>query len=103
MSRILNMQDFDGVVVLKDWMIDPFDGLSYRSFRGTVSILEGKDAMGFDPGKNEANWFARIEGPTLAVNIPGCQIRAVISVKTKGERLPDTEAPGTLTHCRVVP
>jgi hypothetical protein len=72
----LNIEQFEGTVVLKQstwWM----DGRSYAGFRGTVSVLEGKEALGFEV-KDESNWFARIEGKTASVNIPGCQVKMVV-------------------------
>lgn len=74
----LTIEKFKGSVVLKQatpWM----DGRSYWGFTGTVSVLEGKDALGFEV-KDDSNWFARIESPDGegSINVPGCQVRAVV-------------------------
>lgn len=45
---------------------------------GKVTIMEAKEMVGFDTGDKEANWIARVEGPTQSYNSPGCQIRCII-------------------------
>lgn len=74
----LNTEKFKGSVALKQATPLP-DGRSYWGFVGVVSVLEGKEALGFEV-KDESNWFARIESPDgeRSVNIPGCQVRAVV-------------------------
>lgn len=75
-----NMEKFEGAVVLKDWMLMPGSDRSTKGFCGIVSILEASQMTGFDVGKNEANWIARIESDDgdESVNIPGCQVRGVL-------------------------
>lgn len=79
-----DMGPFYGAVCLKDWFQDPMTGRSLRSLLGVVKILEVKDMIGFDPGKSEANWIARVEGDSRSYNIPGCQVRAVITLESPG-------------------
>jgi hypothetical protein len=69
---------FQGVVVTMDWVRMP-DGKAYMSFRGMVSIMSAEDAVGWVPtGYNSANWLARVQGPTMSINLMGCQVRAVL-------------------------
>ncbi len=73
-------RDFYGTVVMKDWMSSLEHGEVYRMFTGKVSILADTEIVGFESkGNGNANWVARVEGPTQAYNILGCQIRAVIA------------------------
>jgi hypothetical protein len=66
---------FYGTVILKDWTEGP-DGDQYKGFTGLVSILKDEEIVGFkSEGNNNANWVARVEGPTTSVTILGCQIR----------------------------
>lgn len=74
-----SMGPFQGAVCLKDWFQDPLTGRSVRSVLGVVTIIEAKDMIGFDPGKSEANWIARVQGPAESYNFPGCQVRCVIT------------------------
>lgn len=71
-------EKFAGTVALKDWFLDPISGRTVRGVMGTVTILEAKDMIGFDTGKSEANWIARVEGPGTSYNFPGCQVRCVL-------------------------
>lgn len=82
MADRFKTQDFPGTVCLKDWFVDPLSGRTIKGAMGTVSILEVKDVIGFDPGKGEANWVARVQGPTTSYTFPGCQVRAVIDHPT---------------------
>lgn len=70
--------EFDGVVITKEW-IQGLDGQSYNQFLGSVSILNGEQMVGFKPGHTESNWVARIDGPTMSYNFPGCQVRGIIA------------------------
>jgi hypothetical protein len=74
-----SMGPFQGTVALKDWFADPISGRTIRGITGKVTVMEAKDMIGFDPGKSEANWVARVEGETTSYNFPGCQVRAVIT------------------------
>lgn len=71
-------EKFQGTVVLKDWFADPLSGRTIKGMMGRVTILEAKEMIGFDPGKSEANWIARVEGPASSYNFPGCQVRCVL-------------------------
>ena len=74
----LNVTDLAATVVCMDW-IGYTDGGLYRGFHGKVSVYSAQDAVGFEPtGHNSANWFARVVGPTSAVTLMGCQVRAFI-------------------------
>lgn len=77
MSKLVT-QNFRGSVCLKDWFQDPISGRSVRSVTGRITILKADEVIGFDPGKSEANWVARVEGPTQSYNFPGCQVRCII-------------------------
>lgn len=90
-----NMTKFEGCVVLKDWMLMPDRERSYKGFCGIVSIIQANEMTGFDVGKNEANWIARIENENgdESVNIPGCQIRAVL----QGSNYRSTNSPEFIT------
>lgn len=72
----LQVQKFHGAVILKQATWWP-TGHTYHTFIGTVSVLEGKDALGFEV-KDDSNWFARIEGERGSINIPGCQVKMVL-------------------------
>lgn len=74
----LTVEHFKGSVVLKQANPMP-DGRSYWGFTGTVSVLEGKAALGFEV-KDESNWFARVESEdgSKSINISGCQIRSIV-------------------------
>lgn len=71
---------FDGAVVVKDWLQDPISGRQVTSIRGRVEILKDTDAVGFTVKGNETNWCAKVSGPTRAVYVLGCQVRAVMGV-----------------------
>lgn len=85
MTKNLKTQDFAGVVLLKNFRLFP-DGRQYIGVEGSVSIMEGKAALGFDV-KDESNWIARVEGPKTSVNIPGCQVAIVF----EGDEYVDTD------------
>jgi hypothetical protein len=68
--------NFDGVVVLKQWM-HYVDGRQYIGFAGKVSILSDEQAVGLKVTGGESNWIARVQGPTSSINLLGCQIRGV--------------------------
>lgn len=72
-------EDFDGAVICKEFMLAPFaqPADSFIVFAGKVSIIRDKDIVGFEAHGNEANWIARVDGPTCSINILGCQIRAI--------------------------
>ena len=75
---VIKASGVQGIVITMDWVRMP-DGRSYLGFQGLVHILSAEDAVGFTPtGHNSANWFARIVGPKSAVNLMGCQVRAVL-------------------------
>jgi hypothetical protein len=83
-------KDFLGVVHLKDWL-SHVNGHSYITVLGKCSVIEGKDMIGFEVQKTESNWLIRIEGNGDAINVLGCQIRAVTAL---------TKVPTTVgTNC----
>lgn len=74
----LDVVDFSGVVIAHEWLTMP-DGRLYRGVRGQVTVMSAQEAVGFEPtGHNSANWLARVQGPTVSVNLMGCQVRAVL-------------------------
>lgn len=78
--------DFGGCVTTKHGVNMP-DGRVYWGFIGSVSILEGKDMLGFEV-KDDSNWIARIENDGRSVNIPGCQVQAVMQGDFLGDAQP---------------
>lgn len=51
----------------------------YQIFYGRVTIHAAKDLIGFDVSSHEANWVARVEGPSGEQwNFPGCKVNAVM-------------------------
>lgn len=84
-SKEFKIEDFHGMVVLKEWMMCP-DGQNRICVVGTVSIHNASEVAGFELGQKEANWFARIESPDgkESMNILGCQVRSVY----QGSNLP---------------
>lgn len=79
MGSNLITENFQGGIILRDWWRAP-DGRTYIGAQGTVSILEVKEALGFDPGKGEANWCARVVGPSgMSVTFAGCTVRGILA------------------------
>lgn len=70
---------FNGVVILKEWQTAP-DGINYIGFVGLVSILKDEEILGFELRGNDSNWVARVDGATMAITVPGCQVRAVWAI-----------------------
>lgn len=72
-----NRINFEGQVTTKNGVY--VGGRSWFGFAGKVSILEGKDMLGFDV-KDDSNWVARIESAdgSRSVNLPGCQVQSVL-------------------------
>lgn len=77
MTEEFTTQNFEGSIVLKDWMRWR-DGRSFIGFTGKISILQDTELVGFKSKGNESNWVARIAGATESVNILGCQIRGAV-------------------------
>lgn len=50
------------------------DGKQYRAAWGEVQIMAAKDALGFDPNRNSANWYVKVGTEESHVLIAGCQI-----------------------------
>ncbi|AHZ84621.1 hypothetical protein Bb109J_c1931 [Bdellovibrio bacteriovorus] len=72
-------ENFDGVVVLKEWMICP-DGQTYLGIKGKCSVMDNKSLVGFEATNREANFIVRVESADgkRSINIFGCQIRSVV-------------------------
>jgi hypothetical protein len=68
---------FYGTVILKEF-IRGQDGRSYDQLMGTISILTDKEIVGFEVNDRDSKWVARIEGPSSAFVILGCQVRGVV-------------------------
>lgn len=71
-----NRNGFRGVVYLQEW-IKHRDGRQYIGVAGRISILSDTELLGFKVKGTETNWCARVEGKENAMNILGCQVRAV--------------------------
>lgn len=84
---------FEGAVVSKHGIYMD-DGRAYTYFTGKISILEGKEMLGFAV-TDDANWIARIESDdgSRSVNLPGCQVQAVM----QGANFRDTSS--TWAYC----
>lgn len=66
-----------GVVLMKDWILDPRSGRSVRSVAGTVEFLEFGDRIA-KPGDH--SWVLKVSSPTNDaefVVLLGCQVRGV--------------------------
>lgn len=70
----LNVDGFDGVVMLKHWLAHP-NGRNYIGFKGKVTVLRDVEAVGFPVSGGESNWMVRVQGPTQSINVLGCQVR----------------------------
>lgn len=87
MTEISTM-DFDGVVILMDWMDHPQEGIPVKGFIGKISVFTDEQALGIKAtGHNTANWIARISGPTSSLNIMGCQVRGIYEGDAKQNAL----------------
>lgn len=65
-----------GTLILMDWM-ESIDGHNIKGFYGNVFVGKDEAVVGFTAtGHNTANWVARVEGPTEALTVMGCQVRA---------------------------
>ena len=72
---MLNVTNVNATIITMDFT----DGGLYKGFHGKVTIYSATEAVGFEPtGHNSANWFARIVGPTSAITLMGCQVRAIV-------------------------
>ena len=75
-----------GIVLLKDWMINPAKGCEVRSVSGPIKLVTAKE-FDFQPKGNETNWGVFVGADDAGVLILGCQIRGVYWGK-------ETEIPG---------
>lgn len=66
-----------GVVLLKDWLINPVTGENAKNIAGKIKFVLAKEDFGFQPKGNETNWGIEVSGPKQSVLILGCQIRAI--------------------------
>lgn len=76
MSEFDAAKGFNGAVALKESFMLP-DGRWIQVVVGRVRILQDEVIAGFKTRGTESNWVARVEGATGAVNILGCQVRAI--------------------------
>lgn len=72
-----NRSEEFGVVLLKDWLVNPITGENCRNVAGKITLVEAKEDFGFNPKGNETNWGVEVSGPKQGVLILGCQIRAI--------------------------
>ena len=85
-----------GIVILKDWMPNPFNAQSVNQIAGPLELITAKEAFGFQPKGNETNWGVRVGDETAGILILGCQIRAVYW----GAELPLTDSRTTVMDFR---
>ena len=81
---------FEGVVLLKEYVLSPGTNSQYRTIAGKVKIIHQDDLVGFKVKGNESNWVARVSGKTSAVTILGCQIRGFVELDSPLESSVDT-------------
>lgn len=67
-----------GVVILKEWMLNPFTGHQVQAVCGPLKLVTAKDGWGFQPRASESNW-AIVVGTEQTLTILGCQIRSVFT------------------------
>ncbi len=74
---------FYGAVLLQNYISTPYGG-QVLGIVGDCSVLEDKEALGFEVNARDSKWLVRVAGRTMSVSVPGCQIRLVMAFPKDG-------------------
>ncbi|MGB6771170.1 MAG: hypothetical protein WBF51_04115 [Candidatus Dormiibacterota bacterium] len=87
----LQIQNFPGSVHTTGWFETPLG--QKKVFCGHISVLHAAAVVGFAIRHHpEANWIAKVEGPTgESWYFPGCQVAAIISHPLDGRSVGGNE------------
>ena len=66
------------LITTDNYFVAP-DGKLYRAAWGEVKVMSTKEALGFDPNRNSANWMVQVGSDTNHVLLAGCQIHYSVS------------------------
>lgn len=75
------------LITCDSWFIAP-DGKSYMAVWGDCKTITSKEALGFDPNRNSANWFVEVTNNGESVLLAGCQIHYAVSCKERPNTKP---------------
>lgn len=65
------------LITTDSWFTAP-DGKEYKAVWGECEVISTKEALGFDPNRNSANWFVKVGNKNKHILVAGCQIHYAI-------------------------